>query len=57
MFDMMPHHDATGPIAWVVALLGLLASVLPFFEVTLRVVALMLSITASWYAIKYYRRP
>ncbi len=53
---MQPHHDIAGPLS-ITSAVGFAA--LPWvsnLELGLRLLALGLSIVASWYAIQHYRK-
>ena len=52
---MTPHHDITGPMSLVSAVAFAGVPWISDLEFGLRMGALVLSMLASWYAIKHYR--
>ena len=52
---MHTPHTLSGLIAWILSLLAAAAAILPYLETGMRIAALLLSMAASWFAIKYYR--
>jgi hypothetical protein len=52
---MTPNHDITGPVSLASAVTLAGVPWISNLELGLRILALVLSVAASWYAIKHYR--
>ena len=52
---MHTPNTISGLVAWILSVFAAAAAILPYLETGMRIAALLLSMGASWFAIKYYR--